>query len=73
MRGEFRVKLNSWEKAALDEEPKRPGFVGWLRNVDRKEWSIAIPYDDRGVKPFYPDFVIVRRRAVNRSGSNRPA
>ena len=60
-RGEFRVKLNTWEKAVLDEELKRPGFVGWLRNVDRKEWSIAVPYDDRGVKPFYPDFVIIRR------------
>jgi len=60
-RGEFRVKLNSWEKAVLDEELKRPGFVGWLRNVDRKEWSIAVPYDYRGVRPFYPDFVIIRR------------
>lgn len=59
--GDFLVKLNGWEKAVLDEEMKRPGFVAWLRNIDRKEWAIAVPYDDRGVKPFYPDFVIIRR------------
>ena len=61
--GDFLAKLNSWEKAVLDEAMAKPGFVGWLRNTDRKEWAIAVPYDDRGVKPFYPDFVIIRRES----------
>jgi type III restriction enzyme len=59
--GDFVTKLNSWEKKVIDEAMDQRGFVGWLRNFDRKEWAIAIPYDDRGVKPFYPDFIIVRR------------
>lgn len=59
--GEFNTRLNGWEKAVLDEEVRRTGFVGWLRNFDRRDWSIAVPYDDRGIKPFFPDFVIVRR------------
>lgn len=58
--GDFIAKLNTWEKAVIEDAMKQPGFVGWMRNFDRKDWSIAIPYDDRGTKPFYPDFVIVR-------------
>ncbi len=63
--GKFLAKLNTWEQAVLDEEMKRPGFVGWLRNFDRKEWAIAVPYKDPTWKPFYPDFVIVRRQGKN--------
>ena len=59
--GGFSIDLNSWEKAVIDEEMKRKDFICWLRNIDRKEWAIAVPYDDRGIKPFYPDFVIIRR------------
>ncbi len=61
-KGEFWVELNTWERAVLDEETKREGFDGWLRNIDRKDWAIAVPYDDRGKKPFYPDFVIIRQQ-----------
>lgn len=59
--GDFHAKLNGWEMAVLDAERKDKAFVGWLRNIDRKEWSIAVPYEDRGLKPFYPDFVVVRQ------------
>lgn len=63
--GNFSIDLNSWEKAVIQEEMKREDFVGWFRNVDRKEWAIAVPYDDRGIKPFYPDFVIIRHEGEN--------
>jgi len=59
--GEFRTKLNSWEKAVIEEAMSKPDFVGWLRNIDRKDWAVCVPYDKGGVKPFYPDFVIIRR------------
>lgn len=59
--GEFRAELNGWEKAVLEVELQRRDVVGWLRNQPRKEWAMCIPYEFAGVKPFYPDFVIVRQ------------
>ena len=62
-RGGFHIDLNSWETAVLKEEMKRPDFVGWLRNVDRKQWSLTVPYDMNGAtKPTYPDFIILRKK-----------
>jgi type III restriction enzyme len=42
---------------------KRPDFVGWLRNIDRRDWALTVSYEDHGgdVRPFYPDFLVVRR------------
>jgi type III restriction enzyme len=60
-KGQFFAKLNTWERRVIEEEMQRPGFVGWLRNTPRKEWALAVPYDDRGVRAFYPDFIFVRR------------
>jgi type III restriction enzyme len=59
--GTFLAKLNSWERAVLEEEMKRPDFVAWLRNIDRKDWALAVPYKDPTWKPFYPDFIVIRR------------
>jgi type III restriction enzyme len=59
--GQCILDLNSWERTVLAEESERSNFVAWLRNTARKEWAIAVPYDDRGVKAFFPDFVFVRR------------
>lgn len=60
LRGEIILHLNSWEAAVVADAMKQPNFVGWLRNIDRKEWALAVPYDDRGIRPFYPDFIIFR-------------
>jgi type III restriction enzyme len=61
--GDFHTDLNSWEEAVLKEEMGKPGFAGWLRNVDRKQWALTIPYEMSGeVKPTYPDFIILRRK-----------
>jgi type III restriction enzyme len=60
--GQFRAELGSWEAGALQEELADPTVVGWLRNVDRKPWSLEIPYESGGdVRPMFPDLVVVRQ------------
>ena len=57
-----KIELNNWEEGVLREEAKRDDFVCWLRNPDRRSWSLCIPYkkDDYNEKMF-PDFIILRR------------
>ncbi|MBT8420543.1 MAG: DEAD/DEAH box helicase family protein [Gammaproteobacteria bacterium] len=62
--GRFRAELGNWEREVLAEELADTSVVGWLRNVDRKPWSLEIPYRDGGeVKPLFPDFVVARKDA----------
>ena len=59
--GQFRAELGSWEAGVLKEELAKPEVVGWLRNLDRKPWSLEIPYETGGdVRPMFPDLVVVR-------------
>jgi len=60
-KGEFLTDLNGWESAFLDWTKEQPGFVCWLRNFPRRDWAFCVPYEMGGEKPFYPDFVIVRK------------
>jgi type III restriction enzyme len=60
--GEFFGKLNGWEKTLLEEAVQEEGFVGWLRNLPRRDWALCVPYELGGTKPFYPDFVIIRKK-----------
>ena len=59
--GNFFVDLNDWERELLAEQLKDETVVGWLRNIPRREWAFCIPYEQGSTKPFYPDFVIVRK------------
>jgi type III restriction enzyme len=60
--GDIFTDLNGWEKQVLDVEMNRADFVGWLRNFDRKQWALAIPYEMNGeTKSMYPDFIILRK------------
>jgi len=60
--GNFRAKIGTWEAGVLQEELSRTDVVGWLRNLDRKPWSLEIPYQTGGdVRPMFPDLVIVRK------------
>jgi type III restriction enzyme len=60
--GHFVAPLNSWEHAVIEAEVAREDVIGWLRNVERKPWALALPYEMGGeVKPMYPDFLVVRR------------
>lgn len=60
--GKAQFKLNTWEQPVLQAEQANPGFVCWLRNLDRKPWSLTIPYtSNNDEKPMYPDFLIIRK------------
>lgn len=60
--GMFRTTLTSWEAGVLIDEMKRDEFAAWLRNVDRKPWSLEVPYQVDGTwRPMYPDMLIVRK------------
>ncbi len=58
--GGFRADLGTWEAELLAEELVNTEVVGWLRNLDRKPWSLEIPYESGGeVRPMFPDLLVV--------------
>jgi len=59
---QFPAVMNGWENKVITKELEDKKVVGWLRNFDRKEWSLSIPYEDSAgrIRAFYPDFLIVR-------------
>ena len=59
----FLTILNAWESGVVEEELQN-GAVCWLRNIDRKKWSLEIPYEVSGVTTsMFPDLVVVRADA----------
>jgi len=53
--------LNKWEQLTLEAEMASKRFRGWYRNPVRKEWSLGVPYDEKGLAGvMYPDFLIFR-------------
>lgn len=61
--GNFFTDFNGWETSVLEEEMKRADFAGWLRNYDRKQWALAVPYELNGeFHPKYPDFLFLRKK-----------
>jgi type III restriction enzyme len=64
-KGNFGAKLNEWEQKVLKEEMNRPSFLGWLRNVPRKQWALCAPYRSGGEsKGMYPDFLVLRKKGT---------
>src|SRR5450759_3351424 len=64
--GQFRAELGTWEAGVLQEELADASVVGWLRNVDRKPWSLEIPYDTGGdTRPMFPDLVVMRKTGAD--------
>jgi type III restriction enzyme len=60
--GNFVAVLNSWEHAVVHAEIANESVLGWLRNIERKPWALALPYELGGeMRPMYPDFLVVRR------------
>lgn len=61
--GYFRADLGPWEREVLEEELQDESVVAWLRNLDRKPWSLEIPYRDGSgtYHSMFPDILIVRR------------
>jgi type III restriction enzyme len=60
-RGRFGWQAGTWERAVLEAEMERSGFVGFLRNIPRRQWSLCISYGPENNQPFYPDMLILRR------------
>ncbi len=59
--GYARIKLDSWEKAVIEEESQRDDFVCWIRNMSRDRRSLCLKrMDGSNAKGFYPDFLIIR-------------
>jgi type III restriction enzyme len=57
---DFKVELGEWERGVVLEEIER-GAAAWLRNLDRKKWSLEIPYEFAGASaPMFPDLLVVR-------------
>lgn len=64
--GNFPSKLNTWETKVAEEELKDKSVVGWLRNPDRKPWSLCVPYRVGAEwRSMYPDFLFVRQKSKN--------
>jgi type III restriction enzyme len=63
--GVFYAQLNTWENQFLREAMQEKDFVCWLRNFPRREWAFCVPYELGGMKPFYPDFIVVRKKGVH--------
>jgi type III restriction enzyme len=60
--GAFRAHLGTWEAEVLQEELSNAKVLGWLRNLDRKPWSMEIPYESGGeMRPMFPDLIVVRK------------
>jgi type III restriction enzyme len=65
-KGVFPAKLNHWESKVIEAEIAKGDVVGWLRNVDRKPWSLCVPYELSGEwRALYPDFLVVRKAGKN--------
>lgn len=60
--GYAKIKLDTWEKAVIEEELKRPDFVCWIRNPSNtNSWGLCLKRLEGGVvKGFYPDFLVIR-------------
>jgi type III restriction enzyme len=63
--GTFRTSLSPWESDLITEELKN-GAHAWLRNLDRRSWSLEIPYrDGDAIRSMYPDLLVVSESGGN--------
>jgi type III restriction enzyme len=60
--GLFPAALNRAEGEVVNRLVEDEHIVAWLRNMDRKAWSLCVPYTAGGeARAMYPDFLAVRR------------
>ena len=57
--GKYPAELNDWERAVVEAESKRPGFLSWYRNPQQPgQSSLGVAYkEDDEYKIVRPDFV----------------
>ena len=71
--GLFPVDLNDWERAVIEAEIARTGFVAWYRNPgSATPASLRIAYlnDQDGWASLQPDFLVVSRRTDGTLGAS---
>jgi len=62
--GAFHQKFTTWEAKVLAAELDRDDVIGWLRNPDRKPWSLRVSYVLGGEwRPLHPDFLLLRQES----------
>jgi len=50
---------SGWESYVVKKFCDDPKTVGWIRNLTKKPWSLAVPYDRGSVySPTYPDYIV---------------
>jgi type III restriction enzyme len=60
--GTYPADLNKAETQVMERELAARKVVGWLRNIDRKPWSLCVPYTVGGEdRAMYPDFLVIRK------------
>ena len=71
--GTFPVDLNDWERAVVDGELARDGFVAWYRNpgsATPASLRIAYQNDEDAWASLQPDFIVVSRRSDGSLGAS---
>ncbi len=71
--GQYPVDLNEWERAVVETEIARPGFVGWYRNpgtATPASLRIAYQNDEGDWASLQPDFIVVSRRTDGTLGAS---
>jgi hypothetical protein len=71
--GLFPVDLNDWERAVIDAEIARTGFVAWYRNPGSATPAsprIAYLNDQDDWASLQPDFIVVSRRTDGTLGAS---
>lgn len=71
--GAFPVDLNDWERAVVEAELARDGFVAWYRNpgsATPASLRIAYQNDEGAWASLQPDFIVVSRRSDGSLGAS---
>ena len=71
--GTFPVDLNDWERAVVNAELARDGFVAWYRNpgsTTPASLRIAYQNDEDAWASLQPDFIVVSRRSDGSLGAS---
>jgi hypothetical protein len=71
--GTFPTALNEWERAVVETELARDGFVAWYRNpgsATPASLRIAYQNDEEAWASLQPDFIVVSRRSDGTLGAS---
>jgi len=60
-KGDFRIRLGTWERHVIGVESAREGFKAWYRNPTGGQRALRVPFDTSGggYGKLYPDFLVI--------------